>query len=96
MNHGYSALMRLSPDKVSCDINKPKTIKDISVSTPTKILYLSICQSDKTVYQGTISYITTHNLYIGECPTEPVDGNIEWVYNQHIKIYGDINSKIGN
>ena len=46
MNHGYSALMRLSPDKVSCEINIPKTIKGIAVRIPIRMPYLSIYRNN--------------------------------------------------
>ncbi len=54
--------------------------------------WYSLSQSDETVYQATLSYIETHNYY------DDYEGglNIDWIYNTHIKIYGNINAKLDN
>ena len=57
--------------------------------------WYDLCQSDKTVYQATQSYISTHNYY-DDYPTWPENLNIDWVYDTHIKIYGTTSVKLGN
>ena len=54
--------------------------------------WFDLCQSDKTVYQATISYIDTHNSY----DDYEGDLNINWIYDTHIKIYGDTSTKLNN
>jgi len=57
--------------------------------------WYDLCQSDKTVYQVTQSYISTHNYY-NDYPTYPENYNIDWVYGTHIKIYGSTSVKLDN
>ncbi|MFW9896281.1 MAG: hypothetical protein ACFFD7_10795 [Candidatus Thorarchaeota archaeon] len=57
--------------------------------------WYDLCQSDKTVYQATQSYISTHNYY-DDYPTSPENLNIDWVYGNHIKIYGSTSAKLDN
>jgi len=59
--------------------------------------WYDLCQSDKTVYQATISYINKHNLYkdYGIAPNGE-DCDIDWVYNDHIKIYGSTSVRLDN
>jgi len=54
--------------------------------------WYDLCQSDRTVYQATQSYISTHNYY------DDYDGdlNIDWIYGTHIKIYGSTSVKLDN
>jgi len=59
----------------------------------TSCFWYDLCQSDKTVYQATMSYISRHNDFDDYGASYL---NIDWVYGTHIKIYGDVNSKIGN
>ncbi|MEJ2250933.1 MAG: hypothetical protein P8Y97_14930 [Candidatus Lokiarchaeota archaeon] len=57
--------------------------------------WYDLCQSDKTVYQATQSYISTHNYY-DDYPTIPENLNIDWDYGTHIKIYGSTSVKLDN
>ena len=59
--------------------------------------WYDLCQSDKTVYQATISYINTHNLYkdYGYSPSGE-NCDIDWIYGTHIKIYGSTSVKLDN
>ena len=65
----------------------------------TEDFWHDLCQSDRTVYQATSSYIQTHNLYVGDYGIVEETGencDIDWIYGTHIKIYGDINARLNN
>lgn len=51
-----------------------------------------LCQLDTTVLSATNYYIERHNLY----NDYPPGYNINWVYNNHIKIYGNTDAKLDN
>jgi len=44
------------------------------------------------VYPATIIYINTYNQY----DDYPGDLNIDWIYDTHIKIYGDLETTLRN
>jgi len=59
--------------------------------------WYDLCQSDKTVYQATISYINTHNLYKDYGYSSSGENmDIDWVYGTHIKIYGSTSVRLDN
>lgn len=60
--------------------------------------WYDMCQSDKTIFQATQSYIATHNYYDDylEPPEVEENLNIDWIYGTHIKIYGNTNAKLKN
>ncbi|HEC38187.1 hypothetical protein LCGC14_1152470 [marine sediment metagenome] len=58
--------------------------------------WYDLCQSDKTVYQATQSYISTHNYYDDYHTGPPENLNIDWIYGNHIKIYGSTSVKLDN
>ncbi|MBA7578859.1 hypothetical protein ES708_20725 [subsurface metagenome] len=44
------------------------------------------------IYTATISYINSHNQY----HDYPGDLNVNWIYDTHIKIYGDLYGTLRN
>ncbi len=58
----------------------------------TEAFWNDLCQSDETVYDSTISYISVHNQY----DDYGGDLNVDWEYGTDIGIYGDTNAVLDN
>lgn len=75
-----------------------KAVPGIHNDDFTEDFWHDLCQSDRTVYQATISYIDEHNEYVGDYgeTREGEDMDIDWIYGTHIKIYGNVNARLAN
>ena len=71
---------------------KPCSIPTLHNDEFTGAFWRELCQNDETVYTATISYINSHNQY----HDYPGDLNVNWIYDTHIKIYGDLYGTLRN